>query len=164
MRFKRLIAVLLLIASISASGCGMFRGMMGGGNAKENAVSALVTTTRSAVVLMTLAGIAYDSGAFGAPGSARAEDTWNKIAAESLRLNSALNAWSDAIRTNKDTSAYAALVAQALAVLAAILPPRGAPSGGQALLPADPLNPARLAVFDFSRPLTFRAAHAYGGV
>lgn len=162
MRYRSLVTLFLLIAMIGSSGCGMVRNMMGSGDAKENAVSALVTTTRSAVVLMTLAGIAYDSGAFGEPGSPRAEDTWSKIAAESLRLNSALNAWSEAIKANKDSAAYAALVAQALAVLAAILPPRGAGGGGQALLPPEPFYPSRLAIADFAHPLSFR--HAHGGV
>lgn len=155
MRYRRGLAVFLLVTTISASGCGMVRNMTGSGNAKENAVSALVTTTRSAVLLMTLAGIAYDTGAFGAPGSPRAEDTWNKIAAESLRLNSALNSWSEAIKTNKDSSTYAALVAQALAVIGALLPPRAGAGGLAQVTPAD-VHPARLLLVDFSKPDTFR--------
>jgi hypothetical protein len=97
---------------------------MNSGNAKTNAVQALVITTRSAVLLMTAAGIAYDAGAFGPPGSDRAEDTWSKIAAESIRMNEALTAWSEAIKTNKDASSYVSMVAQALAVINALLPTR----------------------------------------
>jgi hypothetical protein len=125
--YKRLQSFALHVALVSAlilsASCGsvsLFRG----GTAREHAVQALITATRSCVVLMTAAGIAYDAGAFGAPGSPRAEDTWNKIAAESLRMNEALTAWTEAIKMNRDAAAYATMVAQALAVIGALLPPK----------------------------------------
>jgi len=114
---------LIALLASSAISCAMLRGMSGRGS-KANAVQALVTTTRSAVLLMTAAGIAYDAGAFGEPGSPRAEDTWRKISVESVRMGEALTAWSEAIKANRDASTYAAMVAQALAVIGALLPPR----------------------------------------
>lgn len=110
------VALVLILALVSA--CSLFRG----GTAQENAVQALVTTTRSAVLLVTAAGIAYDAGAFGEPGTPRAEDTWGKIAAESIRMNEALTAWTDAIKAGKDSSGYVSMVRQALAVIGALLP------------------------------------------
>lgn len=117
------IAVFLSFFLILSSSCSWFKGM-NSGNSKANAIQALVTTTRSAVLLMTAAGIAYDAGAFGEPGSQKAEDTWSKIAAESIRMNEALTAWSEAIKANKDASSYVSMVSQALAVINALLPTR----------------------------------------
>ncbi len=153
------VLVTLMVISF-ASNCGTLRNLSSG-TAKKNAVQALVTTTRSAVLLMTLAGNAYDAGAFGTPGSAQAEATWNKIADQSLRLNEALTAWTEAIRANKDSSAYVSLVGQALAVIGALLPastrgelvPVGIPIGFEYLARAVP----RL-----SRPDSFRMAFAGG--
>lgn len=117
-------AVLILTLSLPTLGCNLFRNMGGTPmeNARANAVQALVTTTRAAVLLMTAAGIAYDAGAFGEPGSDRAEDTWEKISAESIRMSTALTAWTEAIKANKDASVHASMVAQALAVIGALLP------------------------------------------
>lgn len=115
---KRLIVWMLCAGLILTPGCSLFRG----GTAKQNAVQALVSTTRTAVALMTVAGIAYDAGAFGEPGSDRAEQTWNRIATQSVQLNQALTAWSEAIRANKDATTYQFAVSQALAVLTALLP------------------------------------------
>lgn len=145
-----------LIAALMLLGCGTFRG----GTAKQNAVQALVTTTRSAVLLMTAAGIAYDAGAFGEPGSARAEETWSRIAAESLRLNAALNDWTQAIKDNKDASTYNSMVAQALAVIAALLPGKGraalvSPETDATTLPNN--------IAAFARPESFRPQYATGG-
>lgn len=114
-------ALILSFFLLFNTGCSFFKNM-GGSSARANAVQALVTTTRSAVVLMTAAGIAYDAGAFGEPGSPRAEDTWSKISTESIRMNEALTAWSEAIKNNKDSSSYVSMVSQALAVIQALLP------------------------------------------
>lgn len=147
---------IVLVVALAMPGCGTFRG----GTAKQNAVQALVTTTRSAVLLMTAAGIAYDAGAFGEPGSARAEETWSRIAAESLRLNAALNDWTQAIKDNKDASTYNSMVAQALAVIAALLPGKGraalvVPVIDELTLPSD--------IAAFVRADSFRPQFAIGG-
>lgn len=117
---RRVFALVLIVV---LPGCSWFRNL-DHGDAKANAVQALVTTTRSAVLLMTAAGLAYDAGAFGAPGTPRAEDTWGKIAAESVRMSEALSAWSEAIRVGGETSAFATMVGTALAVIQALLPTR----------------------------------------
>lgn len=155
-RFRSFLAVLIIAALSSVQmGCGLT--LFHGGTAKANAVQALVTTTRMAVALMTAAGIAYDAGAFGAPGGAKAEDTWNKIAAESLRMNTALNGWSAAIVANKDASTYQSMVAQALAVLAALLP---APKHSEIL----PVIPEPLAfAWKLEHPDQFRNVAFAGG-
>src|SRR5690349_14873264 len=146
-----------LIAALLLPGCtSLFRI----GTAKQNAVQALVTTTRSAVLLMTAAGIAYDAGAFGEPGSPRAEETWSRIAAESLRLNAALNDWTQAIKDNKDASTYNSMVAQALAVIAALLPSKGRaalvmPMMDESTLPDD--------IALFACPESFQLQYAIGG-
>lgn len=114
--------VLILLTVLSLTGCGTLFGR--NRSAKENAVQALVTTTRSCVLMMTAAGIAYDAGAFGQPGTPRAELTWSRIADQSVSMNKALTAWTDAIKENRDATAYSALVAQALAVIGALLPNR----------------------------------------
>lgn len=123
--------IISILAGLLLSQCALLHDF-GGGDAKANAVQALVTTTRSAVLLMTAAGIAYDAGAFGAPGSPRAEDTWKKISVESVRMGEALTAWSEAIKANKDASVYQSMVSQALAVIGALLPTR---TGAALILP-----------------------------
>lgn len=149
---SRVALAVLLALSL---GCGTIRNL-GGANAKANAVQALVTTTRGAVLLMTAAGIAYDAGAFGEPGSARAEDTWRKISVESVRMGEALTAWSEAIKANKDASTYSAMVAQALAVIGALLPSRQTSE----LIAPDVQGAEAYAMLD--RPDAFRR-FAYGG-
>ncbi len=111
--------LLVVLVIVPATACTS----MDGGNAKQQALQALVTTTRSAVLLMTAAGIAYDAGAFGAPGSANAEATWNRIAAQSRLMHGALNEWQEAVKAGKDASAFASIVGQALAIIGSILPP-----------------------------------------
>lgn len=149
--------VVLLLAVFLATHCAWMHNVRTG-TAREGALQALVTTTRSAVLLMTAAGIAYDAGAFGAPGSARAEDTWRKIAAESIRMNQALTSWSEAIKANKDSSVYSSMVAQALAVIGALLPTRGT----SALSPPPWIVPHE-EIAALYRPSMFRPAVAAGG-
>lgn len=157
----RLVA-LALVTALVLGGCQstLFRG----GTAKQNAVQAIVTVTRAADALMTAAGIAYNAGAFGVAGSPRAEETWSRISAESLRMHEALTAWDAAIRVNKDATTYSFAVSQALAVIAALLP------GGRAEVqrPA----PAWADMYDYqdlierlSCPDAFRSSHdlAFGG-
>lgn len=165
---KKRLAVLMLCAGlILAPGCSLFRG----GTAKQNAVQALKTTTGTAIVAMTLAGLAYDAGAFGPPRSDQAEQTWGKIAEQSLLLNRALTAWTEAIRTNQNTSTYQFAVSQALAVLAAVLPTTKKQA---ALTPAsfdpDAFGPPVTAQIPsletlerFANPDSFRASYAIGG-
>lgn len=149
--------VVLLIAFFLATHCAWMHNVRTG-TAREGALQALVTTTRSAVLLMTAAGIAYDAGAFGAPGSTRAEDTWRKIASESIRMNQALTSWSEAIKANKDSSVYSSMVAQALAVIGALLPTRGT----SALTPPPWIAP-REEIAALDRPSMFRPAVAAAG-
>lgn len=137
--FVKLVSIACMLLILQ--GCG-FTSLFRGGNdanmnARESALNALVTTTNSAVLVMTGLGIAYDLGAFGAPGSQKAEEMWGRISAESIRLSTALTAWSEALKANKDSSAAEALVSQALAVLGALMPPRVGSGGGMAsLLPS----------------------------
>ena len=159
----RLVIIASCLGALVLGGCrsmSIFRG----GTTKQNAVQAIVTVTRAADALMTAAGIAYNAGAFGAPGSQRAEETWGRISSESTRMHDALTAWDAAIRANKDATTYSFAVAQALAVIAALLP------GGRAeLTRADP----PLALADFRRhrvriarlasPDAFREGLAFGG-
>lgn len=120
MRRLMLCSLVMLLSAVLVTGCGT--SMFGAGTAKRNALQALVTTTRSAVLLMTAAGIAYDAGAFGPVGSTQAEATWAKIAQQSVLMSNALNEWQAAVKANKDASAYQSIVAQGLAVLGALLP------------------------------------------
>lgn len=163
---KRLIVWMLCVGLILTPGCSLFRG----GSAKQNAVQALVSTTRTAVALMTVAGIAYDAGAFGEPGSDRAEQTWNRIATQSVQLNQALTAWSEAIRANKDATTYQFAVSQALAVLTALLPgtkKQSALTPGAFELEAAPPLVSRLPPLEtlerFGNPDSFRPSYAYAG-
>lgn len=114
---KRLVSLVALLAIVGAVGCQSFTG-----SSKGAALQALVTTTRTAVLLMTAAGIAYNAGAFGTPGSANAEATWSKIAAQSVLMHGALSDWQAAVKSGKDASAFASIVGQALAVIGALLP------------------------------------------
>lgn len=124
----RRIAIPLIIASLLMfSGCSMLGSLVGGGDgqsSKATAVQALVTTTRAGVLLMTAAGIAYDAGAFGAPGSERAEETWGKIAAQSVRLSEALTAWTSAVKANENPTSHMSAAEQAIAIIGALLPSR----------------------------------------
>lgn len=149
---KRTFALALTLMIILNSGCSLFRG----GTAKQNAVQALVTTTRSAILIMTAAGIAYDAGAFGQPGSARAEETWSRISAESIRLHTALTAWQTAIEENKDATPYASGVAQALAVIGALLPSSTHSDLGVPYVP--PTFDAPAAIARFADPSSFAFA------
>lgn len=119
---------LVLLVTITSTGCGSLR-MFGSGNAasaRDSAAKALNMTTKAGVAIMTLAGAAYQAGAWGAPGSPRAEDVRSKLEGESVRLSTALTAWADALEANKDTGPYELVVATALAVITALLPPKTA--------------------------------------
>jgi len=155
-RRSRLLLPLMIVLSLQDCATSLFTG----GTAKDNAVQALVTTTRSAVLMMTAAGIAYDAGAFGTPGSPKAEQTWDRIADESKRMNAALTAWSEAIKANKDASAYAALVSQGLAVIGALLPAR---THSELIVPPLMDRDVPAAIARLARPEAFRAAIS-GGV
>lgn len=121
MRLK-LSAILIVFSLLLNTQCAFTRNLTGS-TGKQEALQALVSTTRTAVLLMTAAGIAYNAGAFGAPGSANAEATWNKIAAQSVLISGALNDWQAAVKAGKDASAFASIVGQALAIIGAVLPP-----------------------------------------
>lgn len=117
--------LILLLATTASTGCGM--SMFGSGrvvSARDSAAKALNMTTKAGVAIMTLAGAAYQAGAWGPPGSPRAEDVRSKLEAESVRLSTALTAWADALEANKDTGPYELVVATALAVITALLPPK----------------------------------------
>jgi uncharacterized membrane protein len=154
---KRLTAwILLMVLSIlPLAGCAT----SGEGDAKQQALQALVTTTRTAVLLMTAAGIAYDAGAFGAPGSAKAEETRERISAQSLVMHKALNEWQAAVQAGRDASAFASIVGQALAVIGALLP---AATRAGVNVPPEPISQAiaRLGCPDsfMGAPLTFGGA------
>lgn len=162
---KRFIATLLLSTMILIStGCTAFRDMTGGGaTARDSAAKALNVTTKSAVAIMTLAGAAYDLGAWGEPGSPRAEDAWAKISAESVRLSQALTAWADAVEANKDAGPYQLIVATALAVIVALLPPRQSSALDELHMPPVTDASRPLWTFAFSQPDVFRSAVTVGG-
>jgi hypothetical protein len=146
-------ATLALILTMSFSGCGsLFGGGRKATTAKQSAAQAVVTTTNAALLIMTAAGAAYDNGAFGVPGSPQAEQMWNRIAAESLRMNAALTAWQKAILEDRDATMYSFGVEQAIAVLNALLPPRKTSD----LMPAYLGDPAK-AMARLRNPSSFRA-------
>lgn len=148
--------VALLVVMLALDGCSLRNLFGGGGNtqtAKQSAAQALVSTTNIAVALMTAAGLAYDAGAWGPPGSPQAEQMWSRVSAESLRLNSALTAWSKAILENKDSTVYAFSVEQAIAVLSALMPPRKTTE----LLPAFAPGSVRELIARLADPASFRA-------
>lgn len=158
-------AVALLLILLTFVGCGSMS-LFRGGTAKENAVQAIVTVTKAADALMTAAGIAYNAGAFGEPGSQRAEETWSRISAESVRMHDALIAWDGAIRANKDSTTFSFAVSQALAVIAALLP--GGPRANL-VLPESPVTWAsmftdyRSSIGRLASPDTFIQQAAFGG-
>lgn len=125
--------VIALFAVATLTNCGSMRLLGHDDNAastRDSAAKALNMTTQAGVAIMTLAGAAYDAGAWGPPGSPRAEDVWGKLSSESVRLATALTAWADALDANKDTGPYQLVVATALAVITALLPPRAHASLG----------------------------------
>lgn len=150
--------IVAILAGLLLAQCAMFRNL-GGGDAKANAVQALITTTRSATLLMTAAAVLYDFGAFGGPpGNLRADDVWKKISDESIRIGEALESWETAIKANKDASAFQSMVAQALAVIGALLPPRKAAALVLPALPSWLAGEAFVTAMSmFANPNSFRS-------
>lgn len=163
---KRIIASLIVCALVLTNARCSWGVFSQGATARDSAAKALNMTTQSAVALMTIAGVAYDAGVWGAPGSPRAEDTWGKLSAESVRLSTALTAWADALEAGKDTGPYQLVVATALAVIAALLPPRqkaGLELYDDHALPVTDAS-RRVWTFALAAPDTFRRHEvAFGG-
>lgn len=114
---RAVFCAVLTAVLLTTSGCGSIGKLFGGGgsDARRNSLQALVMTTKSIKLMVTGAAIAADSGAI-------SEQTWRKVANASIRAGNGLQAWSDALRANKDTGEFQAIVAEALAVIEAVLP------------------------------------------
>jgi len=144
------IFTILALVLIAACGTGLFSKS---NSAKQNSVQALVTTTRSVKLLVTTAALLADTGII-------TEAQWNKIAAESVQAGNALQKWSDAIKANQSTTEYEMIVAQALAIIDALLP---APTAKHALMNAAPfaLDDVPVSLARLTRPNFFR--HQFAG-
>jgi len=144
------IFTILALVLIAACSTGLFSK---NNSAKQNSVQALVTTTRSVKLLVTTAALLADTGVI-------TEPQWNKIAAESVQAGNALQKWSDAIKANQSTTEYEMIVAQALAIIDALLP---APSSKHALMDPAPfvLDDVPASLARLARPDVYR--HQFAG-
>lgn len=111
------IVALLVVCAALAPSCAT------GTTARQNAHQALDAASKSVDLAMTFVGQAYQSGAFGPPGSPKAEDVRAKASTFSKAASVAIFGWAAALEAGTDTKAYVADLTAALAGLGALIPP-----------------------------------------
>jgi hypothetical protein len=111
--------VLMLLVALAMSGCPA----TGTTNVRQSAHQALDAASKSVDLAMTFVGQAYQSGAFGAPGSPKAEEARSKASTFSKAASVAIFGWAAALEAGTDTKAYVADLTAALAGLGALIPP-----------------------------------------
>lgn len=113
-----ILVVVLLVAGLQ-TGCPA----TGATTARQSAHQALDAASKSVDLAMTFVGQAYQSGAFGPPGSAKAENVRAAASTFSKAASVAIFGWSAALESGSDTKAYVADLTAALAGLGALIPP-----------------------------------------
>jgi len=103
--------------------CAIVLSCASGTTARQNAHQALDAASKSVDLAMAFVGQAYQSGAFGAPGTQKAEDVRAKASTFSKAASAAIFGWAAALEAGTDTKAYVADLTAALAGLGSLIPP-----------------------------------------
>jgi hypothetical protein len=119
-KLSALVLVVLVVLAALSLGCPASTGTT---TARQSAHQALDAASKSVDLAMTFVGQAYQSGAFGPPGSPKAENVRATASTFSKAASAAIFGWSAALESGSDTKAYVADLTAALAGLGALIPP-----------------------------------------